>query len=341
MTMALRSLGMTMALRSLRMTAVAAQRVIPSEARSAKSRDLQFEPRHARAHCAPIDSSADTVLQPREHEMAPFDPRVQRFRALHESGCFVVPNPFDAGSARVLEQLGFQALATTSAGFAWTLARPDNGITIDEALTHLDAICASVRIPVSADFERGFATEPTEVARNVSRAITTGVAGLSIEDSTHEAEHPLFEFDLALERVRAARKTIDDCGSGTVLTARTEGFVVGRPDLKETIRRLTAFAEAGADCLFAPGLKSMSDIEAVVRAVAPKSVNVGASMNFASVDQLAQIGVRRISVGGGLARAAWHGVIAAAKEILESGTFATIAGSVAGAEIDARFRNGQ
>ena len=269
--------------------------------------------------------------------MAEFDRRVQRFRALHESGCFVVPNPYDAGSARALEQLGFQALATTSAGFAWTLGRPDNGITIDEALTHLDAVCAAVRIPVSADFERGFAIEPSEVARNVARAVTTGVAGLSIEDSTHESDHPLFDFDLALERVRAARHAIDECGTGTVLTARTEGFIVGRPDLKETIRRLTAFANAGADCLFAPGLKSLADVDAVVRAVAPKAVNVGASMNFATVQQLADIGVRRISVGGGLARAAWSGVIAAATEILERGTFATIAGSVPGGEINARF----
>jgi methylisocitrate lyase len=271
--------------------------------------------------------------------MAAFDPRVQRFRELHESGCFVVPNPYDAGSARALEQLGFQALATTSAGFAWTLARPDNGITIDEALTHLDAVCAAVRIPVSADFERGFAIEPAEVARNVKRAVTTGVAGLSIEDSTHEAAHPLFEFELALDRVRAARAAIDECGTGTVLTARTEGFIVGRPDLTETIRRLTAFAEAGADCLFAPGLKELGDIESVVRAVAPKAVNVGASANFATVQQLADIGVRRISVGGGLARAAWSGLLAAATEILERGSFATIAGSTPGNEINARFQS--
>ena len=203
---------------------------------------------------------------------------------------------------------------------------------------HLDAVCTAVGIPVSADFERGFAIEPAEVARNVARAIATGVAGLSIEDSTHEADHPLFEFDLALERVRAARKAIDDCRSGTVLTARTEGFVVGLPDLKESIRRLTAFAEAGADCLFAPGLKSLSDVETVVRAVAPKAVNVGASMNFASVQQLADIGVRRISVGGGLARAAWDGLLAAAREILDQGTFSTIARSVPGAEINARFK---
>jgi len=270
--------------------------------------------------------------------MAEFDQRVQRFRALHESGCFVVPNPYDPGSARALEQLGFPAVATTSAGFAWSLARPDNGITIDDALTHLDAVCAAVRIPVSADFERGFGIEPSEVARNVERAISTGIAGLSIEDSTHETDHPLFEFELALDRVRAARKAIDECGTGTVLTARTEGFVVGRPDLKETIRRLTAFADAGADCLFAPGLKSLSDVEAVVRAVAPRAVNVGASMNFATVQQLADVGVRRISVGGGLARAAWTGMLAAASEILESGTFGTIAGSVSGAEINARFR---
>jgi methylisocitrate lyase len=269
--------------------------------------------------------------------MPTVDPRVQAFRKLHDSGCFVIPNPWDVGSARVLEQLGFQALATTSAGFAWSLGRPDNGVTLEEKLAHLEAVCAAVRIPVSADFERGFAIEPVEVARNVARAVATGVAGLSIEDSTHEAAHPLFEFDLALERVRAARRAIDDCGTGTVLMARTEGFIVGRPDLKETIRRLGAFAEAGADCLFAPGLKDLADIEAVVRAVAPKAVNVGASGNFATVQQLADIGVRRISVGGGLARVAWGGLLDAAREILEHGTFATIARSVPGGEINARF----
>jgi 2-methylisocitrate lyase-like PEP mutase family enzyme len=269
--------------------------------------------------------------------MPTVDPRVLTFRKLHESGCFIIPNPWDVGSARLLEQFGFTALATTSAGFAWSLGRPDNGVTIDEMLAHLEAMCAAVRIPVSADFERGFAIEPVEVARNVARAVGTGIAGLSIEDSTHEAAHPLFEFDLALERVRAARRAIDDCGTGTVLMARTEGFIVGRPDLKETIRRLTAFAEAGADCLFAPGLHDLGDIEAVVRAVAPKAVNVGASGNFATVQQLAEIGVRRISVGGGLARAAWDGLLKAATEILEHGTFTTIARSVPGIEINARF----
>ena len=265
--------------------------------------------------------------------------RVQTFRKLHESGCFVIPNPWDVGSAKVLEQLGFAALATTSAGFAWSLGRPDNGVTLDEKLAHLEALCAAVSIPVSADFERGFAIEPVEVARNVVRAVATGVAGLSIEDSTHEAAHPLFEFDLALERVSAARRAIDDGGTGTVLMARTEGYIVGRPDLKETLRRLVAFAEAGADCVFAPGLRELSDIEALVRAVAPRAVNVGASGNFASVQQLADIGVRRISVGGGLARAAWSGLLDAANEILAHGTFTTIARSVPGGEIDARFRN--
>jgi methylisocitrate lyase len=269
--------------------------------------------------------------------MTAIDPRVREFRMLHESGCFLIPNPYDAGSARVLEQLGFVALATTSAGFAWTLGRPDNGVTIDEALTHLDTVCTAVRIPVNADFERGFAIEPVEVARNVARACTTGIAGLSIEDASHESEEPLFEFELAVERVRAARQAIDEGGTGTVLTARTEGFVVGRPDLRETIRRLTAFAEAGADCLFAPGLRELSDIGAVVRAVAPRAVNVGASTNFATVQQLADLGVRRISVGGGLARAAFSGLLAAAREILDQGTFATIANAVPGAEINAGF----
>jgi 2-methylisocitrate lyase-like PEP mutase family enzyme len=269
--------------------------------------------------------------------MSDLDPRVTTFRRLHQSGCFVIPNPWDVGSAVVLEQLGFSALATTSAGFAWTLGRPDNFVTIDEALTHYAAIAAAVDVPVNADFERGFATDPEEVAANVARACDTGIAGLSIEDSTHEAESPLFDFDVAVARVQAARRAIDESGTGIVLTGRSEGFIAGRPDLGETIRRLQAYAEAGAECLFAPGVKELSDIEAIVRSVAPKPVNVVASTDFATVSQLADLGARRISVGGALARTAWTAFLGAAREIAEHGTFGALGRTTPGVEINRLF----
>jgi 2-methylisocitrate lyase-like PEP mutase family enzyme len=270
--------------------------------------------------------------------MPEFDPRVAEFRRLHESGCFVIPNPWDVGSALVLEQLGFSALATTSAGFAWTLGRRDNGVTLDEALAHYAAVTAAVKLPVNADFERGFATEPEEVAANVSRACETGVAGLSIEDSTHEPEHPLFDFGLAVQRVLAARQAIDESGTGVLLTGRSEGFIAGRPDLGETIRRLQAYADAGADCLFAPGVKNPSDIEAIVRAVAPKPVNVVVGADFTTVEQLTALGVRRISVGGSFARTAYSAFLGAAKEIAEQGTFGAFGKALPGAEINRLFR---
>jgi 2-methylisocitrate lyase-like PEP mutase family enzyme len=259
------------------------------------------------------------------------------FRTLHEAGCFVIPNPWDAGSARYLAMLGFQALATTSSGFAWSLGRPDNGVTVDEALAHMMAIAGAVDVPVNADFEGGFAIEPDGVAANVTRAAATGIAGVSIEDSTGDPAAPLFAFDLAVERVRAARQALDANGSGIVLTGRSEGFIAGRPDLAETIRRLTAYAEAGADCLYAPGLRSMADIRAVVEAVAPKPVNVLVGSDFTTVAELAAAGVRRISVGGALARAAWGGFISAATEIAEQGTFTGLAAAVPFAKIDGAF----
>ena len=254
--------------------------------------------------------------------------RIIAFRALHESGCFVIPNPWDIGSARLLAQLGFPALATTSSGFAWSLGRPDNHVSVEEALNHLRAIAGSVSIPVNADFEGGFATAPEAVARNVSAATATGIAGLSIEDSTGKADHPLFELSLAVERIRATRDAIDRSGTGVLLTARSEGFLVGRPDLAETIRRLQAYAEAGAECLYAPGLRSIVDIGAVVKALAPKPVNVLVGSDFTTVAELAHAGVRRISVGGALARAAWTGVLSAAREIAERGTFAELGGAI-------------
>jgi len=229
---------------------------------------------------------------------------VTRFRRLHESGCFVMPNPWDVGSARLLASLGFPAVATTSSGFAWSLGRADNQATLDEALAHFAAMSAAVDLPVNADFEGGFATDADDVAKNVAAAVRTGIAGVSIEDSTCGAA-PLFDFDLAVERIRAARRAIDESGTGVVLTARCETFLIGQPDLDEAIRRLNAYAEAGADCLYAPGICNVADIKTLVDAVAPKPVNALVGSDFATVEQLREIGVRRISVGGALARAAW------------------------------------
>lgn len=247
--------------------------------------------------------------------------RTETFHRLHASGCFVMPNPWDAGSARALEQLGFKALATTSAGFAWTIGRADNQVTRDQALEHLRAITAAVNIPVNADFEGGFAVEPDDVAANVKLAAATGIAGLSIEDSTGDPANPLHEFKLAVERVQAARRAIDDSGTGIVLTARSEGFVCGRPDIKETIRRLQAYADAGADCLYAPRVITIDHITALVTAVAPKPLNLLINAPFITVAEAAALGVRRISVGGTLARTAWAGFLNTAKEIADSGTF--------------------
>jgi len=261
----------------------------------------------------------------------------REFRRLHESGCFVIPNPWDLGSARLLAQLGFKALATTSSGFAWTLGRADNRVTLDEALAHFRAIATGVSVPVNADFEGGFAIEPEQVAANVGAATVTGIAGLSIEDSTGDADNPLFDFNLSVERVRAARRAMDAGGANVLLTGRSEGFIVGRPDLAETIRRLTAYAEAGADCLYAPGLRTREEIMAVVKAVAPRPVNVLVGSDFTTVAELAQLGVRRISVGGALARAAWTGFLQAAKEIAEQGTFKGLAGAIPYAEINSGF----
>jgi 2-methylisocitrate lyase-like PEP mutase family enzyme len=232
-----------------------------------------------------------------------------------------MPNPWDVGGARVLEQLGFQALATTSAGFAWTVGRADTQITRDQVLEHLRMIAAAVNIPVNADFEGGYAIEPNDVAANVKLAAATGIAGLSIEDSSGDAENPLYEFELAVDRVRAARRAIDDSGTGIVLTARSEGFLWGRPDIKETIRRLQAYADAGADCLYAPRIESIEHVTALVTAVAPKPLNLLINAPFITVAEAAALGVRRISVGGTLARTAWAGFLEAAKEIADAGTF--------------------
>jgi methylisocitrate lyase len=269
--------------------------------------------------------------------MSAANDRTGTFRRLHESGCFVIPNPWDVGSARLLVRLGFPALATTSSGFAWSQGRPDNSVSLAEALAHFRSIAESVAVPVNGDFEGGFATEPAAVRANVTAATSTGIAGLSIEDSTGDASHPLFDFALAVERVRAAREAIDASGTGVVLTGRSEGFIVGRPDLAETVRRLTAYAEAGAECLYAPGIRTRAEIVAVIAAVAPKPVNVLVGSDFTTVAELARLGVRRISVGGALARAAWTGFLQAAKEIAEQGTFTGLAGAVPFAEVNRWF----
>jgi len=263
--------------------------------------------------------------------------RCRTFHTLHQSGCFVSPNPWDVGSARALAGLGFKALATTSSGFASTLGRADHRVTLHDVLAHCRLLAESVDVPVSADFEGGFATEPQAIAAHVGAATGTGIAGLSIEDSTGDSSEPLFAFPLAVERIRAARQAIDQSETGVFLVARSEGFIVGRPDLRETIRRLTAYADAGADCLFAPGLRTMADIEAVVKAVAPRPVNVVVGSGWTTVDALAAAGVRRISVGGSLTRAAWSGFLRAAREIQEQGTFGGLDHSVSFDEIGRLF----
>ncbi|WP_163544644.1 isocitrate lyase/PEP mutase family protein [Occultella kanbiaonis] len=247
--------------------------------------------------------------------------RVAAFHRLHSGGTFVMPNPWDPGSARALAGLGFPALATTSSGFAWTRGRADTHVDLEQVLAHLQEVADAVEVPVNADFEGGYAVDPEQVATNVSRAVATGIAGLSIEDSSGDASEPLLPFGVSLERVRAARRAIDESGTGVLLTARSEGFVVGRPDIVETVRRLRAYAEAGADCLYAPRITSVEDVEAVVAAVAPKPVNLLINAPFLTVAQAGELGVRRISVGGTLARAAWGAFLGVAREIADTGTF--------------------
>jgi len=259
------------------------------------------------------------------------------FRKLHESGCFVIPNPWDVGSARALQGMGFKALASTSAGFAWSIGKSDNHITLDDICTHLTALCGATDLPVNADFEGGFAVEPEGVAANVSRAATTGVAGLSIEDSTGDKANPIFEKALAVERIRAARKAIDTDKSNVLLVGRCEAFLWGKPDLGFVIERLQAYSEAGADCLYAPGLKSKDDIATVVKAVAPKPFNLLIGSPGLSVAEAADLGVRRISVGGALARTAWAGFLRAAKEIAEQGSFAGLGSGHPGGELNKMF----
>jgi 2-methylisocitrate lyase-like PEP mutase family enzyme len=288
------------------------------------------------------------------------------FRALHESGCFVIPNPWDVGSALYLQSLGFKALASTSSGFAWSQGRPDNGVPRDRVLEHLAALAAATEVPLNADFENGFAADAAGVAENVRMAVETGIAGISIEDSIGPerigpgraspgrasppvpAARPgsaeaaaLFDLSAAVERVRAARRAIDAAGGDVLLVARAECFLVGLPDIELTIARLKAYAGAGADCLYAPGIRSAEHIRAVVEAVHPKPVNllISAPAGLTLAD-LADLGVRRVSVGGALARAAWGGFMRAARELAERGSFEGLAGAATHPAVNALFEAG-
>jgi 2-methylisocitrate lyase-like PEP mutase family enzyme len=262
------------------------------------------------------------------------------FRQLHESGCFVIPNPWDVGSARFLQGLGFKALATTSSGFAWSTGRPDSSLSRDAVLAHLRDIVAATDLPVNADFESGFAADPQGVADSVRLAIETGVAGLSIEDATGDAASPVHDIDVAVARLRAARAAIDRAGGDTLLIGRAENFIAGRPDLADTIARLQAYAAAGADCLYAPGIRTREQIAAVVAAVAPKPVNllVGSAGDL-TLHDIAALGVRRVSVGGALARSAWGGFMRAARGIAEHGRFDGLRDAASGDELDSFFRD--
>jgi 2-methylisocitrate lyase-like PEP mutase family enzyme len=260
------------------------------------------------------------------------------FRKMHETGCFVLPNPYDVGSARALQHMGFKALASTSAGFAWTIGKADYRVTLEDVLQHLSALCGAVDLPVNADFEGGFAHKPEKVAANVARAVKTGVAGLSIEDSTGDAANPLYERAFAIERITAARAAIDADNSGVLLTGRCEGFLVGKTDLEMVVDRLRAYAQAGADCLYAPGIKTREQISTIVKAVAPKPVNLLIGSSGLSVAEAAELGVRRISVGGSLARSAWGGFMRAAREIAEKGTFTELAQGYPGGELNTMFK---
>lgn len=264
------------------------------------------------------------------------------FASLHTSGCFVIPNPWDIGSAKYLRQLGFKAVATTSAGFAFSRGLPDgvSGVDRDEMLAHITEIARAVELPVNADYQSGYADTPEQVGQNVKLCVETGVAGLSIEDATGDAATPLYELGQATDRIRAARRALDETGSGVLLTARAECYLVNHPNaIEESLRRLTAYAEAGADVLYAPGVTDPKEIEQIVTTVAPTPVNVLVSANTGlKVADLAAMGVRRISVGSSLARSAWTGFIKAAKEIAEQGTFGGFDGMVPFSELNSLFQ---
>lgn len=264
-----------------------------------------------------------------------------KFRSLHESGCFVLPNPWDIGTAIYLERLGFQALATTSAGFAFARGKPDGGVPRDEMLAHIREIVAATPLPVNADYQAGYADQPGGVAENVKLCLATSVAGLSIEDSTGRTDQPLYDKKLAVERIRAARLAIDASGAGVVLTGRCEAWLVGDADpLRTALDRLTAYAEAGADCLYAPGVSDRHEIAQIVKTVAPKPVNILVSgfNHQLTVSELTDLGVRRISVGSGLAVAAWGAFQRAARDIQANGTFDLLADNPPSSDLNELFR---
>jgi 2-methylisocitrate lyase-like PEP mutase family enzyme len=260
------------------------------------------------------------------------------FHRLHEGGCFVIPNPWDVGSARYLQRIGFKALATTSSGFAWSHGHRDGGMSRDRVLDHLTEMVEATDLPINADFESGFAPNAAGVADSVRLAVATGVAGLSIEDASGDPSKPLYDIDIAVERLRAARQAIDKAGGDTLLVGRAEGFLHGQPDIELTIARLKAYANAGADCLYAPGLRSADHIAAAVAAVAPKPINllVGFDAEL-TVARIAALGVRRISVGGALARAAWGGFMRAAQLIIEQGKFDGFNDAASGRDLNTLF----
>jgi 2-methylisocitrate lyase-like PEP mutase family enzyme len=264
------------------------------------------------------------------------------FKRLHEEGCFLIPNPWDVGTTRYLESMGCKALATTSAGFAWSRGLGDGDVTRAMMLEHIAELATAAEVPVNADFENGYAHEPEGVAESVRLCVATGVSGLSIEDFTGDPKEALYDFDKAVARIKAARAAIDASGGDVLLTGRSEGFIRGLPDLEETLRRLRAYAAAGADCLYAPGISTRTQIAAVINAVAPKPVNllVGAAIDLTVAD-IAALGVRRISIGGALARAAWGGFLRAARTILEQGSFKGLADTAPGGEIMRGLRGGK
>jgi 2-methylisocitrate lyase-like PEP mutase family enzyme len=264
--------------------------------------------------------------------------RRRAFRKLHEAGCFVIPNPWDVGSARYLERLGFKALATTSSGAAWDRGRADGSFELEETLQYIRETVGATSLPVNADFEAGYAPDPAGVARNVRLAIDAGAAGISIEDSTGDPSDPLRDLPSAVARIQAARRAIDESGTETLLVGRAENFFLGRPDLEDTLKRLRAYSDAGADVLYAPGIKSVEQIAAVVKAAAPKPVNllVGSATEL-TLRQIEELGVRRVSVGGALARVAWGGFMRATRRIAEEGRFDGFAGAASGAELNALF----
>jgi len=274
------------------------------------------------------------------HTLSSIADKRRAFRKLHESGCFLIPNPWDTGTARYLQGLGFKALATTSSGFGWSKGRPDASKPLDMALAHLYEIVSATDVPVNADFESGFAHDSAGVADSVRLAVETGVAGLSIEDATGDAARPLYDLGTAVERIRAARKAIDKTGGDTLLVGRAECFLVGRPDLDETIGRLTAYAHAGADCLYAPGIRTRDQIVALVAAVAPKPLNllIGWASDL-TLQDIAALGVRRVSVGGALARTAWGAFMRAAGTMAEQGKFDGLANAASSDELDSFFRD--